>query len=163
MTTIYFNILFDPHIHFKHFLCFYFIFFPGCIRCFDNSVCMYLTPPWPILKFSKFFVYIRVLFNFCSISLTVLSKFLMSVSIVFSLLSNWSWVCSRLLVSSVISVDNVTNRSFVDFIFEFLSSLIAALWAASLSFSIVLMVSRRIWSFSCGRVAISVSGVGVNH
>ena len=36
-----------------------------------------------------------------------------------------------------------------------------ALSAVSLSLTIVLMVSRRIWSFSCGRIAVGVSGVGV--
>ena len=99
---------------------------------------------------------------FFSIYLTVLSKCLMSVLIVFSSSSNWSWVCSRLLVSSAISVDNLSNCLFVDYIFEFISFLIVASWAGSSSLTIVLMVSRRIWSFSCGRVAVSVSGVGVD-
>ena len=99
---------------------------------------------------------------FSSISLTGQPKFLMSVLIVFSYSSNWCSVCSRLLVSSVISVNNFSNRSFVDFIFEFISSLIAASRAGSSSLTIVLMVSRRIWLFSCGRVAVGVSGVGVD-
>ena len=57
-------------------------------------------------------------------------------------------------------MDNLSHRSFVDFIFEFIISLIAASWADALSLTIVLMVSRRIWLFSCGRGAVVVSGVG---
>ena len=56
---------------------------------------------------------------------------------------------------------NLSNRSFIDFIFEFISSLIAA--SSSLFIlDYVLIVSRRIWLFSYGRVAVGVSGVGVD-
>ena len=96
---------------------------------------------------------------FCSISLTALSKSLVSVLVVFSSSSNSSWLCSRLLLDSVIYVDNLPNRSFIDSIFEFISSLMAASQTASSSLTVVLIVSRRIWSFSCGRVAVGVSGV----
>ena len=83
---------------------------------------------------------------FCLISLTALSRSLLLVLIVFSSSSYWSWICSRLLVNSATSVDNLSNHSFADFIFEFISFLIAASWAASSSLTIVLMVSRKIWS-----------------
>ena len=96
---------------------------------------------------------------FCSISLTALSKSLVSVLVVFSSSSNSSWLCSRLLLDSVIYVDNLPNRSFIDSIFKFISSLMAASQTASSSLTVVLIVSRRIWSFSCGRVAVGVSGV----
>ena len=94
---------------------------------------------------------------FCSISLTALSKSLVSVLVVFSSSSNSSGLCSRLLVDSVIYVDNLPNRLFIDSIFEFISSLMAASQTASSSLTVVLIVSRRIWSFSCGRVAVGVS------
>ena len=110
----------------------------------------------------SFFVSIRVFFNFLLNFFDCASKFLISVLIVFSLSSNWSWVCSRLLVSSAISVDNLSNHSCDDFIFEFIISLIATSWADSSSLTIVLMVFRRIWSFSCGCGTVSVSGVGFN-
>ena len=57
-------------------------------------------------------------------------------------------------------MDNLSHRSFVDFIFEFIISLIAASWADALSLTIVVIVSRRIWLFSCRRGAVVVSGVG---
>ena len=99
---------------------------------------------------------------FCSISLTALSKSLVSVLVVFSSSSNSSWLCSRHLLDSVIYVDNLPNRLFIDSIFEFISSLMAASQTASSSLTVVLIVSRRIWSFSCGRVAVGVSRVGLD-
>ena len=99
---------------------------------------------------------------FCSISLTALSKSLVSVLVVFSSSSNSSWLCSRHLLDSVIYVGNLPNRLFIDSIFEFISSLMAASQTASSSLTVVLIVSRRIWSFSCGRVAVGVSGVGLD-
>ena len=125
ITEIYFNIPFDPHFHVKHFLHFHFAFFPGFISLLTIPSIRMLFLLDLSSSCMSFLFKLGHSSVFCSISLTALSKFLMSVLIVVSLSSNWSWVSSRLLVSSV---DNLFNRSFVYFIFEFISSLIVALW-----------------------------------